>query len=136
MYEQDLNNDDVGFLQEPDVEMANPVEAEAEDKEEELSIDRGEVIRRLRETAQQRDEGLPEEEPVDPDDISWIHEDDSGDEGMTRVKEVTVATRKPQNARHSHLDQMDLDAGFEVSALHVYSTSSVDRYSYFLATPI
>ncbi|KAG6901551.1 hypothetical protein C0995_010661 [Termitomyces sp. Mi166 len=122
VYQQNLMTDDADFAylkdsQPLDIVMGNTEDVgERNDEKEEPRevITTSEFTKLIREAAQ-KSPIEEEEDPLDPNDVSWMNDNQSDDESHVRVKSVVSKAKKHSSTRRKAPDQTDFDVGTEVS---------------------
>ncbi|KAG5349503.1 hypothetical protein C0989_003379 [Termitomyces sp. Mn162] len=119
VYQQNLVTDDADFaylkeIQPLDFVMGNRTEdmdkePDDDDDEPREVITTSEFTRLVRETAQKSQNEEEEGEPLDPNDVSWMDDNQSDQENHVRVKSVASNTKKYIPTRRKAPDQIEFD---------------------------
>ncbi|KAG6875568.1 hypothetical protein C0992_003289 [Termitomyces sp. T32_za158] len=136
VYQQNLVSDDADFAylkesQPLDIVMGNTTQDAGEGPVDEAKrplevLTTTEFTKLVRETAQKaRTE--EEDETLDPNDISWMDDNQSDDDNNVRVKSVALKAKKHSSIHRKAPEQTEFDVGFEPSAIPIPKTDIAER---------
>ncbi|KAG6877843.1 hypothetical protein C0993_003216 [Termitomyces sp. T159_Od127] len=133
VYQQNLMTDDADFAylkdsQPLDIVMGNGTqdtdEGSVNGSEEREVLTTTEFNKLARETAQKS--RIEEEETLDPNDISWMDDDQSDDDNV-RVKSIVSKAKKHFATHRKVPEQTEFDVGFEPLAMRPHKVDMAER---------